>query len=182
MICTSAFGEPPARVGKSLLNTFPFNQNEQSEGEHHEHHEHKEEHVADTVRDSKQGSEENGPGIGFRAVSQVEPGDDGKRCIDKVEMVTETEYDDVVTCDHSYDKRCYTSYVTRYDSQQEEECEENYRKICFIEYEQIAFNETVQICRTPLVKDCNIQGPEICRTEYESECWTKQEEHDVRSY
>merc|ERR1719376_973174 len=26
---------------------------------------------------------------------------------------------------------------------------------------------------------CDIQGPEICRTEYESECWTKQEVHDV---
>merc|ERR1712158_93307 len=43
----------------------------------------------------------------------------------------------------------------------------------------IAFNETAEICRTPLVKDCDIQGPEICRTEYESECWTKQEVHDV---
>merc|ERR1712007_324630 len=51
---------------------------------------------------------------------------------------------------------------------------ENFRKSCFIEYEQIAFNETVAVCRTPLVKDCDIQGPEICRTEYESECWTKQ--------
>merc|ERR1711890_215081 len=30
-----------------------------------------------------------------------------------------------------------------------------------------------------LVKDCDVQGPEICRTEYESECWTKQEVHDV---
>merc|ERR1712037_812820 len=59
-------------------------------------------------------------------------------------------------------------------SQQEEDCEENFRKSCFIEYEQIAFNETAEICRTPLVKDCDIQGPEICRTEYESECWTKQ--------
>merc|ERR1712184_209572 len=66
-----------------------------------------------------------------------------------------------------------------YESQQEEECEENFRKNCFIEYEQIAFNETAEICRTPLVKDCDIQGPEICRTEYESECWTKQEVHDV---
>merc|ERR1712113_955885 len=106
-------------------------------------------------------------------------GNDGKRCIDKVEMVEETEYDDVVQCDHSYDKRCHTTYVTNYESQQEEECEENYRKSCFIEYEKIAFNETVQICRTPLVKDCDVQGPEICRTEYESECWTKQEVHDV---
>merc|ERR1712183_539381 len=71
------------------------------------------------------------------------------------------------------------TYVTQYESQQEEECEENFRKNCFIEYEQIAFNETAEICRTPLVKDCDIQGPEICRTEYESECWTKQEVHDV---
>merc|ERR1711872_85607 len=60
------------------------------------------------------------------------------------------------------------------------ECEENFRKNCFINYEKIAFNETVQVCRTPLVKDCDVQGPEICRTEYESECWTKQEEHDVQ--
>ena len=104
---------------------------------------------------------------------------DGKRCIDKVEMIEEIEYDDVVQCDHSYDRRCHTTYVTNYESQQEEDCEENFRKSCFIEYEKIAFNETVQICRTPLVKDCDVQGPEICRTEYESECWTKQEEHDV---
>merc|ERR1711981_1505269 len=117
--------------------------------------------------------------VSFPAVAGASPGSDGKRCIDKVEMVEETEYDDVVQCDHSYDKRCHTTYVTNYESQQEEECEENYRKSCFIEYEKIAFNETVQICRTPLVKDCDIQGPEICRTEYESECWTKQEVHDV---
>merc|ERR1712032_795084 len=66
-----------------------------------------------------------------------------EKCIDKVEMIEETEYDNVVQCDHSYDKRCHTTYVTNYESQQEEDCEENYRKNCFIEYEQIAFNETV---------------------------------------
>merc|ERR1711874_81396 len=75
--------------------------------------------------------------------------------------------------------RGVTPLTSNYESQQEEECEENFRKSCFIEYEKIAFNETVQICRTPLVKDCDVQGPEICRTEYESECWTKQEVHDV---
>ena len=42
------------------------------------------------------------------------PGTDNRRCIDKVEMVEETEYDDVVQCDHSYDKRCHTTYVTNY--------------------------------------------------------------------
>ena len=73
----------------------------------------------------------------------------------------------------------HTSYFTSYESQQIEECEDNFKKKYFINYEKIAFNETVAVCRTPLVKDCDVQGDEICRTEYESECWTKQEEHEV---
>jgi len=161
------------RDGKSLVNTFPFNSNNQ----HHHHHG---DHVASEdlpARDQRQRSRDNPPN--FSEVASTRPGFDGKRCIDKVLMVEEIEYDDVVTCDHSYDKRCHTTYVTNYESQQEEECDENFRKSCFIEYEKIAFNETVKVCRTPLVKDCDVKGPEICRTEYESECWTKQEVHDV---
>merc|ERR1711860_292106 len=57
--------------------------------------------------------------------------------------------------------RCHTTHVTSYESQQEEECEENFRKNCFINYEKIVDNETVEVCRT------------------ESKCWPKQEEHDV---
>ncbi len=170
------FQEP--RDERSLLNTFPFNaQNNNQAGLP----------VArnlvpalniDTNRANRQGSADTD--VSFPSVAAARPGADGKRCIEKVEMVEETEYDEVVQCDHSYDRRCHTTYVTNYESQQEEECEENFRKNCFIDYEKIAFNETVEICRTPLVKDCDIKGPEICRTEYESECWTKQEEHDVQ--
>merc|ERR1711988_563534 len=172
------------RDQRSLVNTFPFNANDDHHhGDHHDHHGDHGDHAARTpaqnlgARAQRQGAGD--APTSFAAVASASPGSDGKRCIDKVEMIEEIEYDDVVQCDHSYDKRCHTTYVTNYDSQQEEECEENYRKNCFIEYEQIAFNETVQICRTPLVKDCKIEGPEICRTEYESECWTKQEVHDV---
>ena len=32
----------------------------------------------------------------------------------------------------------------------------------------------MSVCTEPLVKDCSVTGPDICRTEYESECWTKQ--------
>merc|ERR1712073_126136 len=169
-----------ARDGKSLVNTFPFNANhgDHHAHDHHDHHDHRAPSQSVAARSQRQGSDERPPS--FSDVAGASPGNDGRRCIDKVEMVEETEYDDVVQCDHSYDKRCHTTFVTNYESQQEEECEENYRKSCFIEYEKIAFNETVQICRTPLVKDCDIQGPEICRTEYESECWTKQEVHDVQ--
>ena len=98
--------------------------------------------------------------------AQSLPAPDGKRCIDKVEMVEEIVYDDVVTCDHSYDKRCHTTYVTEYESQQEEECEENFRKNCFIDYEKTAWNETVKVCKDRLTKNCDKKGPEVCRTEY----------------
>merc|ERR1712179_875613 len=166
-----------ARDSRSLTGTFPFNQ--KAGADHHEHHD--DHHAAPVTsldsRASRQGDAE--AAVSFGAVAAAGPGSDGKRCIDKVEMVEETEYDDVVQCDHSYDKRCHTTYVTNYESQQEEECEENFRKSCFIEYEKIAFNETVEVCRTPLVKNCDKTGEEICRTEYESECWTKQEVHDV---
>merc|ERR1712179_633274 len=170
------------REAKSLTNTFPFNSKSGAEPHHEAHHgAHHGDHEQSVLnldnRASRQGDDTP---VDFPAVAGASPGSDGKRCIDKVEMVEETEYDETVQCDHSYDRRCHTTYVTNYESQQEEECEENFRKNCFIEYEQIAFNETAKVCRTPLVKDCDVQGPEICRTEYESECWTKQEVHDVQ--
>ena len=52
-------------------------------------------------------------------------------------------------------------------------------KKCFIEYNKVAQNVTVNVCHTPLVKDCNLEGDEICTTEYESECITEQHEHQV---
>merc|ERR1712058_53661 len=149
------------RNQRSLTGTFPFNQQNGADDHHHAHHE---DHHAPASLDSRAERQGDDVAVDFGAVAAAGPGDDGKRCIDKVEMVEETEYDDVVQCDHSYDRRCHTTYVTNYESQQEEECEENFRKNCFIEYEQIAFNETAN----------------VCRTEYESECWTKQEVHDVQ--
>merc|ERR1711953_922967 len=105
-----------ARDGKSLVNTFPFNAN---------HGDHRAPSQSVAARSQRQGSDERPPS--FSDVAGASPGNDGRRCIDKVEMVEETEYDDVVQCDHSYDKRCHTTFVTNYESQQEEECEENYR-------------------------------------------------------
>merc|ERR1712212_996431 len=120
------------RDQRSLTNTFPFNQKAGTEEHHGEHHEaHHGHHEASELanRDNRQGADVD---VSFPAVAAAGPGSDGKRCIDKVEMVEETEYDDVVQCDHSYDRRCHTTYVTNYESQQEEDCEENFRKNCFI--------------------------------------------------
>jgi len=94
-------------------------------------------------------------------------------------MVEETVWENHEDCYHSYDKRCHKSYTTTYTSVQEEECDEVFRKICYIEMVDIATNVTQQVCRRPLVKDCNSPGEEICRTEYQSECWSKQIPHEV---
>jgi len=129
-------------------------------------------------RESRQGSDENS-GAKFDEVAAARPDNSGQKCINKVVLETETQYDEIIECKHSYDKRCHTTFSTDYEPTQEEKCDENYRKNCFIEYSTTAYNETVQICRQPLLKDCNLSGPEICRTEYESECWTRNEVHDV---
>jgi len=104
---------------------------------------------------------------------------DGKRCIDKVMMEEKIEWEVVVSCEHSYDRRCAKTLKTNYKPFQEEICQENYVKSCFIEYQQTAQNVTVAVCRVPLVKDCDSSDKQDCRTHYESECVTQQEVHKV---
>ena len=151
--------------------------------EHHDQHPHHEEPsfvpIPNAFIDSR-GARQRGPprpdeddvalDIGSIAAA-------GERCIDKVVMVQETEYDDVVTCKHSYSEKCHTTYTTDFEPQQEEVCEENYIKNCFIEYKKVAGQETVEFCHTPLV--CEGEGPVECKTVYESQCQTRYLEHDV---
>ena len=92
-------------------------------------------------------------------------------------MVEETEYDDVVTCKHSYSEKCHTTYTTDFQPQQEEKCDENFRKNCFIEYRKVASEETVTFCHTPIILVGD--GEEVCQTVYESACTTRYEQHDV---
>jgi len=173
------------RIEKSLANSFPFNVGQKEEDSYESHHGVSRAHSAPKPPRSNQArsnliqgqfrqygeiAEESSPT--FTEVTE-------KKCIDKVMIVEETAFDEVITCDHSYDQRCHTSYVTAYDAVQEEDCEENYKKECFIEMKVIAFNETTEVCKKPLIKDCDIDGDTVCRTEYESECWTKQIPHEV---
>ena len=96
-------------------------------------------------------------------------------------LVEETVFDTVDVCDHSYAKQCHTSYITRYQPVQQEECGEQFKKNCFIKTEKKSVTEDVEVCRTPLVKDCETEGEDECRTVYESECWTKYHTHKVCS-
>merc|ERR1711892_1208324 len=177
------------RKEKSLLNSFPFNAQEHGEHDAHgEHGDHNGAHGDHGDHGDKQANFRLNPLIarqGYGEASEqsspnfAEIADSGKKCVQKVMMVEETVWEDHETCDHSYDKRCHKSFTTTYQSQQEEECDEVFRKICYIEMVDVAHNVTTQVCRKPLVKDCDIEGEIVCRTEYQSECWSKQIPHEV---
>merc|ERR1712079_136502 len=177
LVATSALGQ---RAGKNLRGTFPFNSrnNNRAAAHHGDHHGHHEEHHAhhnvDDTRDARQRGRGGGDDVALDIGSIAAA---GERCIDKVAMVEETEYDDVVTCKHSYSEKCHTTYTTDFEPQQEEDCEENFVKSCFIEYKKVASEEAVTFCHTPILLEGD--GPEVCQTVYESACTTRYEEHDV---
>merc|ERR1712180_35135 len=176
LLASGASAAGPNRRGKNLRGTFPFNQrNGQAAGhaahDHHHEHEHAHAHQAVDARASRQGGGDVSLDIGSIAAA-------GERCIDKVVMVEETEYDDVVTCKHSYSEKCHTTYTTDFEPQQEEACDENFVKSCFIEYRKVASEETVTFCHTPILLEGD--GEEVCQTVYESACTTRYQEHDVQ--
>merc|ERR1712025_145210 len=90
------------RDERSLLGTFPFSQQEAAH-EDHDHHGNHGEHGGHSTRQEPSQAIESGSfrqadddvDISFGALAEA-----GKKCVDKVEMVEETEYDDVIQCDH----------------------------------------------------------------------------------
>lgn len=167
------------RAGKNLRGVFPFSAGQAAAEAHdHDHHDHAVAPspaiagVAPIVRDSRQGAAGAEVALDIGSIAAA-----GERCVDKVVMVEETEYDDVIQCKHSYSERCHTTYTTDFEPQQEEECEENFVKSCFIEYKKVASDETIKFCHTPLI--CEGEGPEECKTVYESQCETRYHEHEV---
>ena len=106
--------------------------------------------------------------------------EDGKICIQKVMMQERTEYQEVMTCTHDYVERCHDSFITTYEPHQEQECDENFRKVCNIVYEDSAINDVVEECRTQFVKSAPcVPGPEECETVYDMVCDTRQKVHEV---
>jgi len=197
------------REGRNLANVFPFvggnrglprarlfgeepieihdhhDHHDHHDGNHDHHDHHDGHHDHDDHLDGRQflrddfdnriSRQRNGPEDIALDIGSIAAA--GERCIDKVVMVEETEYDDIVTCKHSYSEKCHTTYTTDFEPQQEEYCEENFIKECFIEYKKTASDEKVEFCHTPLV--CEGEGPEECRTVYESQCETRFHEHEV---
>merc|ERR1712001_776478 len=97
----------------------------------------------------------------------------GLCCVEKEETVTSLEKEPILECTHKNVEQCHYTYVTQFTPSQEEVCEENFEKTCQITFKQQAYNETAKKCHKPVEKVCNGQGPEECRTVYESSCSTK---------
>merc|ERR1712111_152118 len=97
----------------------------------------------------------------------------GLCCVEKEETVASLEKEPILECTHKNVEQCHYTYVTQFTPSQEEVCEENFEKQCSITFKQQAYNETVKKCYKPVEKVCNGQGPEECRTVYESSCSTK---------
>merc|ERR1711974_583469 len=178
LAASSANAAGPNRKGKNLRGTFPFNSgargNARAAGHAHNHdHDHAHAHAQEgPARDARQRNRGDDVALDIGSIAAA-----GERCIDKVVMVEETEYDDVVTCKHSYSEKCHTTYPPDFEPQQEEDCEENFVKSCFIEYKKVASEEAVTFCHTPIILEGD--GPEVCQTVYESACTTRYQEHDV---
>ena len=125
-------------------------------------------------QEGRRGRQEGGAisgGIDFSGCE--EDPETGLCCVDKEEEITTVEKDPILECTHKNTEQCHYTYVTKFAPSQEEVCEENFEKSCQITFKQQAFNETVNKCYRPVEKVCNGQGPEECRTVYESSCTTK---------
>ena len=114
--------------------------------------------------------DKSGGGIDF---SQGVRRADGKICILKESTVKSIQKDPILECKHQNLEKCHYTYVTFFKPTQEEICEENFEKTCQITFKKQATTETVKKCYRPLIKTCNGQGPEECRTVYESSCQTR---------
>ena len=105
--------------------------------------------------------------------SQATRQSDGRLCVIKEESVETLSKDPILECTHKNVEKCHYTYVTVFNPQQEEQCEENFEKSCQITFRAEASSETVRKCLTPKRKICNGQGPQQCRNEWESSCSTR---------
>ena len=91
------------RESKSLVNTFPFSQTSHHGGHHGEAEQRRPwaGQQQASGRASKQG--EDSFSVSFDSVAASQPGAGGKRCVDKLQMVEETVYDEVWILDRDGD-------------------------------------------------------------------------------
>ena len=128
-------------------------------------------HPTEVVRDREGRQSVVQGGIDF-SNAEVDP-ESGLRCVFDEDEVESIEKTPILECTHQNVEKCHYTYVTRFDSAQEEVCEENFEKTCQITFKKQALKSVVKKCYRPIIKECNGEGPEECRTVYESACSTR---------
>ena len=99
--------------------------------------------------------------------------EDGRLCVLKEDTIETMVREPILKCDHKSIRKCHVTYVTFFSPSQEQKCDEIFNKKCQITFRKEASREIFRKCYTPLVKVCNGQGPEECRTVWESSCTTR---------
>jgi len=122
---------------------------------------------------ARQGKQIESPSGGIDFTGCVTNPENGFCCIEKTESVSTLKKEPILECTHKNTEQCHYTYVTQFKPSVEEICDETFEKKCQITFKKQAFNETVEHCYKPIEKVCNGQGPEECRTVYESSCTTK---------
>ena len=90
-------------------------------------------------------------GIDFSG-ARVRP--DGKRCVQKVSSVETVEKDPILQCTHKDVEKCHYTYVTEFEANQEELCNENFEKKCQITFKKEAVSDKVKKCYRPQESAC----------------------------
>lgn len=70
--------------------------------------------------------------------------DTGLQCIDKEASIQTKQREQLLECVHSDVNVCHYTYITRFTSQRQDECKDNYEKKCSISFKQTAANETIE--------------------------------------
>ena len=70
-----------------------------------------------------------------------------------MEIVEEVEFFTTVQCREEQERKCHTSYVTRYRTQEVERCKEEYEKQCEIVFQPEARNVSRTLCSSSLVQE-----------------------------
>merc|ERR1719234_1168003 len=116
------------------------------------------------ARRGRQQEQQGGGGAGVDFSNCEQDRETGLCCVEQLSEVTSLEKEPILECTHKQTEQCHYTYVTQFKPSQKE---------CQITFKQQAYNETVRKCYRPVEKVCNGQGPEECRTVYESSCSTK---------
>ncbi len=86
--------------------------------------------------------------------AQTDP-ETGLLCVIKEDFVDALRKNPVLKCDHRQVRQCHFTYITKFSSQQERVCDENFEKVCQIVFRQQATNETVKKCYKPVEIVCD---------------------------